>query len=190
MKTVAFIGLGNMGSGMAKNLVANWFDVIAYDLNEAALKRAEEDGCKIAKSALDAVNEADFVVTMLPSGKHVADVYDNEVLPNVKPGTTLIDCSTIDVATAKDVASRASERGLSMLDGPVSGGTKAADAGTLTFMVGGNKDTFSKVLKLFETMGQKVVHAGEAGAGQAAKICNNMLLGSTMVASCETFALA
>jgi len=190
MKTVAFIGLGNMGSGMAKNLVSNWYTVVAYDVSTVALEKAELEGCQIARSASDAVKNADVVVTMLPSGAHVAEVYHNQVLPNAKANAILIDCSTIDVTTAKEVAVKASKRGFSMLDGPVSGGTKAADAGTLTFMVGGVKDTFDEVLKIFEAMGQKVVYAGSAGAGQAAKICNNMLLGSTMVATCETFVLA
>lgn len=190
MTTVAFIGLGNMGSGMADNLVKNDYNVLAFDLSEAALTKAKEAGCTIAKSTEQAVSEADIVITMLPAGKHVKDIYSNQILASVREGTLLIDCSTIDVETAKDVSELAEEKGLKMLDAPVSGGVAAAAGGTLTFMVGGDADAFDKAQGVLSAMGKKIVHAGGHGAGQAAKICNNMLLGATMIATCESFQLA
>lgn len=190
MTTVAFIGLGNMGSGMADNLVKANFDVLAFDLSDVAMQMAKDNGCRLATSASDAVSQAEVVVTMLPAGKHVDMVYHNDVLPHAKSGTVLVDCSTIDVATSKKVANSALEQGFEMVDAPVSGGTKAAAEGTLTFMVGGSTAGFEKAQGVLQAMGRKIVHAGEHGAGQAAKICNNMLLGATMVATCETFQLA
>ncbi|TKB03043.1 3-hydroxyisobutyrate dehydrogenase [Alteromonas portus] len=190
MTTVAFIGLGNMGSGMADNLVKNDYNVLAFDLSEAALAKAKEAGCTIAKSTEQAVSEADIVITMLPAGKHVKDIYSNQILASVREGTLLIDCSTIDVETAKTVSELAEEKGLKMLDAPVSGGVAAAAGGTLTFMVGGDADAFDKAQGVLSAMGKKIVHAGGHGAGQAAKICNNMLLGATMIATCESFQLA
>lgn len=190
MTTVAFIGLGNMGSGMADNLVKNDYNVLAFDLSEAALTKAKEAGCTIAKSTAQAVSEADIVITMLPAGKHVKDIYSNQILASVRKGTLLIDCSTIDVETAKGVSELAEEKGLKMLDAPVSGGVAAAAGGTLTFMVGGDADAFDKAHGVLSAMGKKIVHAGGHGAGQAAKICNNMLLGATMIATCESFQLA
>ena len=190
MTTVAFIGLGNMGSGMADNLVKNDYNVLAFDLSEVALAKAKEAGCTIAQSTEQAAAEADIVVTMLPAGKHVQDIYSNQILASVREGTLLIDCSTIDVETAKSVSELAEEKGLKMLDAPVSGGVTAAAGGTLTFMVGGDADAFDKAQGVLGAMGKKIVHAGGHGAGQAAKICNNMLLGATMIATCESFQLA
>lgn len=190
MTTVGFIGLGNMGSGMARNLVQNGFSVVAFDLSDKAIRQAAADGCEIASSGQNAVESCDVVVTMLPAGKHVKGVYESDVLPNVAPNTLLIDCSTIDVLTAKNVAASAKEKGFTMVDAPVSGGTKAANEGTLTFMVGGTDDGFKGAAIILEAMGKKVIHAGESGAGQAAKICNNMLLGASMIATCEAFQLA
>lgn len=190
MTHIAFIGLGNMGSGMAKNLVEKGFQVTAYDLSEQALQKASESGCKTVSSIEDAVNGAQVVVSMLPAGKHVDDVYNNHIVDSVSQDTLLIDCSTIDVATAQKVAEVAEEKGLAMVDAPVSGGTAAAQGGTLTFMVGGNAKAFELARPVLEAMGKKVIHAGGHGAGQAAKICNNMLLAASMIATCESFQLA
>lgn len=190
MTKVAIIGLGNMGSGMADNLVKGKFDVTAFDLSETALEKAKAYGCNVASSAEEAVKDADIVVTMLPAGKHVRDIYANQILTNVNKDTLLIDCSTIDVDSAKSVSEMAQEHGLKMLDAPVSGGTAAAAAGTLTFMVGGDADAFEKAQGVLGAMGKKIVHAGGHGAGQAAKICNNMLLGASMIATCESLQLA
>ncbi len=190
MTTVAFIGLGNMGSGMADNLVKNSFNVTAFDLSEAALAKAKEAGCTIADSTEHAVAGADIVITMLPAGKHVYDIYTSQIIDKVGANTLLIDCSTIDVETAKNVSQIAQEKGLKMLDAPVSGGVAAAAGGTLTFMVGGDSDAFERAHGVLSAMGKKIIHAGGHGAGQAAKICNNMLLGATMIATCESFQLA
>ena len=190
MAKIAFIGLGHMGGGMAPNLAKAGHEVRAYDLSEEALKRAVEHGCTAAKSAAEACKGADAVVTMLPAGKHVADVYRSSVFAAAPKTAILIDCSTIDVATAKTVEGEASAAGLTMVDAPVSGGIAAADAGTLTFMVGGSDEGFERAKPFLEAMGKAVIHAGGPGSGQAAKICNNMLLGATMAATCETFVLA
>ena len=187
---IAFIGLGNMGGGMAANLATAGHDVRAFDLSEEALARAVEAGCSRAASAAEAIAGAEAVVTMLPAGKHVASVYESEVFPNAAPGTLLLDCSTIDVATARANIEAATARGLVAVDSPVSGGIAAANAGTLTFMVGGTDEGFTRAEPILGLMGKAVIHAGDAGAGQAAKICNNMLLGASMVATCETLALA
>lgn len=187
---IAFIGLGNMGSGMAKNLVVNGFVVKAFDLSQDALNKAADNGCQPCSSVAEAVAGASTVISMLPAGKHVQSVYSEQIFAHAAPDTLLIDCSTIDVATAQHVAKAASERGFAMLDAPVSGGTKAADAGTLTFMVGGEQAAFELGQAALNAMGGKVVHAGKAGTGQAAKICNNMLLGASMVATCEALQLA
>ncbi|WP_309601679.1 3-hydroxyisobutyrate dehydrogenase [Sphingomonas sp.] len=187
---VAFIGLGNMGGGMAANLAKAGHEVAAFDLSQAALDRAKANGCTIAASAEAAVANAEAVVTMLPAGKHVAEVYRSTVFPNAPKSALLIDCSTIDVATAKSVEAEAKASGFVMVDAPVSGGIAAADGGTLTFMVGGSDDGFARAKALLDKMGKTVIHAGDAGAGQAAKICNNMLLGATMAATCEAFVLA
>ena len=190
MARVAFIGLGNMGGGMAANLSKAGHEVTAFDLAEPAIERARGNGCGIAASAAEAVAGADAVVTMLPAGKHVAGVYRDSVIGTAPKSAVLIDCSTIDVATAREVEEVAAAAGYTMVDAPVSGGIAAADAGTLTFMVGGSADGFAQAQPILATMGKAVIHAGAAGAGQAAKICNNMLLGATMVATCEAFALA
>jgi len=190
MAKVAFIGLGNMGGGMAANLAAKGDEVIAFDLAAPALERAKGNGCSIATSAEEAVAGVDVVVTMLPAGKHVASVYSDAILGKASVSALLIDCSTIDVATAKSVEAEAAAAGYTMVDAPVSGGIAAADGGTLTFMVGGSDDGFERAKTVLDKMGKAVIHAGGAGAGQAAKICNNMLLGATMAATCEAFVLA
>ncbi len=190
MTSIAFIGLGNMGGGMAANLAKAGHDVRAFDLSAEALERAAEAGCLAATSAAEAVTGAEVVVTMLPAGRHVTAVYEGDVFSSAAPATLLIDCSTIDVATARANAGAASAKGLIAVDAPVSGGIAAANAGTLTFMVGGSADAFARAEPILAVMGKAVIHAGGAGAGQAAKICNNMLLGASMVATCETFAMA
>lgn len=190
MSRIAFIGLGNMGGGMAANLVKGGHDVHAFDLSEDALARAEAAGTRRAGSVADAVAGADAVVTMLPAGTHVESVYAGEVFDGAQPGTLLIDCSTIDIATARRVSASAANRGFAMVDAPVSGGIAAAQAGTLTFMVGGEDVAFARAQPILAAMGKAVIHAGGAGNGQAAKICNNMILGATMIATCEAFALA
>ena len=190
MARIAFIGLGNMGGGMAANLAKGGHDVRAFDLSEDALRRAVASGCKAEASAAAAVAEAEFVITMLPAGKHVKGVYESEVFGTAPASALLIDCSTIDVATAKAVAATASGKGYNIIDAPVSGGIAGAAAGTLTFMVGGSAEHFSRAQPILALMGKNVIHAGASGAGQAAKICNNMLLGASMIATCETFAMA
>ena len=187
---IGFIGLGNMGGGMAANLSKAGHEVTAFDLAEPAIERARGNGCAIAASAAEAVAGADAVVTMLPAGKHVAGVYRDSVIGTAPESAILIDCSTIDVATARQVEEVAAAAGYAMVDAPVSGGIAAAEAGTLTFMVGGSADGFERARPILEKMGKAVIYAGAAGVGQAAKICNNMLLGATMVATCEAFALA
>ena len=189
-ETIAFIGLGNMGGGMAANLAKNGFTVRAFDLSDDALAKAEAAGAIRTGSAAEAVTGADAVVTMLPAGKHVEAVYTGEVFGAAKPGALFLDCSTIDVATARRVIAAAKAKGFQMADAPVSGGIAAASAGSLTFMVGGDDDTFAKAKPILSAMGKAVIHAGSDGNGQAAKICNNMLLGATMVATCEAFAMA
>jgi 3-hydroxyisobutyrate dehydrogenase len=190
MARVAFIGLGNMGGGMAANLAKAGHDVRAFDLSQEALDRARDAGCLPAASAAEAVAGAEAIVTMLPAGKHVEAVYTDTLLGHADPGAILIDCSTIDVDTARRVADAASAKGLIAVDAPVSGGIAAANAGTLTFMVGGSDAGFERAEPFLSAMGKAVIHAGGAGAGQAAKICNNMLLGATMIATCEAFVLA
>lgn len=190
MSHVAFIGLGNMGSGMAANLVKAGRAVHAFDLSEAALARAVADGAKAANSAAEAVKGAAAIVTMLPAGKHVKTVYEGEIFAAASKDAILIDCSTIDVATAKAVAANAAGQGLAMVDAPVSGGIAAAAGGTLTFMVGGAADAFARAEPYLKQMGKAVIRAGESGAGQAAKICNNMLLAVGMIGTCEAFTLA
>ena len=190
MARIAFIGLGNMGGGMAANLAKAGHDVRAFDLSAAALDKARAAGCTPAAGAAEAAAGAEAVVTMLPAGTHVEQVYAGGVLDAVAPGAILIDCSTIDVATARRVADLAAAKGLAAVDAPVSGGIGAAAAGTLTFMVGGSDDGFARARAFLAAMGKAVIHAGQSGAGQAAKICNNMILGATMAATCEAFALA
>ena len=190
MARIGFIGLGNMGGGMAANLAKAGHDVRAYDLSSDALNRAKAAGCLPTDSAAAAATEAEVIVTMLPAGRHVAQVYEEALFSGAAPGTLLIDCSTIDVATARAVAESAAGKGLVAVDAPVSGGIAAAAAGTLTFMVGGSDAAFERAEPVLAAMGKAVIHAGANGAGQAAKICNNMLLGATMVATCEAFLLA
>ncbi|MDP9103708.1 MAG: 3-hydroxyisobutyrate dehydrogenase [Pseudomonadota bacterium] len=190
MSRIAFIGLGHMGGGMAANQAKAQHHVAAFDLSPDALKRAEDNGCHVATSAGAAVKDAEVVITMLPAGQHVRSVYENEVLPNVAKGALLIDCSTIDVDSARAVAEKANAAGFAFADAPVSGGIMAADAGTLTFMVGCEPEHYEGVKAALGPMAKAVVHAGAAGAGQAAKICNNMVLGVTMLGVCEAFALA
>ncbi len=189
MTRIAFIGLGNMGGGMAANLAKAGHDVRAFDLSEDALARAEAAGCLRAAGAVEAVEGAEAVVTMLPAGAHVEATYV-AIIPACAPGAVLMDCSTIDVATARRVAESAAGHGLHLVDSPVSGGIAAAAGGTLTFMVGGPEDSFALAEPYLAAMGKAVIHAGQSGAGQAAKICNNMILGATMVATCEAFVLA
>ena len=187
---IAFIGLGNMGGGMAANLVKAGHTVHAFDLAEAALERARENGCATFATVREAVQGADAVVSMLPNGAIVKSVYTSDVLGHAPVSALLLDCSTIDVATARDVVSAAKAQGYAMVDAPVSGGIAAANGGTLTFMVGGDDAGFAAAQPILSAMGKTVIHAGASGAGQAAKICNNMLLGASMVATCEAFKLA
>jgi len=190
MARVAFIGLGNMGGGMAANLAKHGHDVRAFDLSAAALDKAQAAGCLPVAGAAEAVAGAEAIVTMLPAGAHVESVYADAVFGHAEPSAILIDCSTIDVATARRVAETAHAKGLAAVDAPVSGGIAAANAGTLTFMVGGAEDAFERARPFLADMGKAVIHAGASGAGQAAKMANNMLLGATMIATCEAFRLA
>ncbi|HEV2867632.1 MAG TPA: 3-hydroxyisobutyrate dehydrogenase [Allosphingosinicella sp.] len=190
MARVAFIGLGNMGGGMAANLAKAGHDVRAFDLVPEALERAKERGCLAATSAAEAVAEAEAVVTMLPAGKHVRDVYESAVIGQAPSSAILMDCSTIDVGTAREETEKSRAAGYLMVDAPVSGGIAAAEGGTLTFMVGGTEEAFARAEPFLALMGKAVIHAGGPGSGQAAKICNNMLLGASMIATCETFVLA
>ena len=190
VKRVAFIGLGNMGAGMAANQAKAGRDVAAFDLSDAALARAVERGCTAAGSAAEAVDGADVVITMLPAGAHVRKVYREAVFPAAKPGALLIDCSTIDVESARDVAAEATAAGFVFADAPVSGGTAGAEAGQLAFMVGCNEADFAAVEAVIAPMARATIYAGAHGAGQAAKICNNMVLGVSMLAVSEAFALA
>ena len=181
---IGFVGLGNMGGPMARNLAAAGHQVSGFDP-----VAADMDGIRPVTSAADAAEGADVVITMLPNGQILRSVAA-QVIPAMRPGAVLCDCSTVDVDSARAVAADAAAAGLGALDAPVSGGTGGAAAGTLTFMVGGTPEAFAQVQPLFDIMGQKAVHCGAAGAGQAAKICNNMILGVTMIATCEAFALA
>ncbi|KZD08200.1 3-hydroxyisobutyrate dehydrogenase [Oceanibaculum pacificum] len=192
MATIGFIGLGNMGGPMAANLVKAGHRVIGFDLLPANLERAGAAGVTPASDIAGAVAGAEIVVTMLPAGAHVRQVYTGPdgILASAARGTLLIDSSTIDVASARAVAAAAAEAGMAMLDAPVSGGTGGAEAGTLTFMVGGDEAAFAKAEPVLQKMGKTIVHAGGPGNGQAAKICNNMVLGISMIAVSEAFALA
>ncbi|MGM4979872.1 MULTISPECIES: 3-hydroxyisobutyrate dehydrogenase [Rhizobium] len=188
MTRIAFIGLGNMGGPMAANLVKAGHAVIGYDLSHDMLKAAEATGVKPANVLTEALAEAEVVVTMLPKGQHVLTVW-TDILRSVPKGTLLIDSSTIDVDSARKAHVMAGEVGCLSLDAPVSGGTGGASAGTLTFMAGGSPESFAAAKPLLEVMGRKIVHCGDAGAGQAAKICNNMILGISMIGVCEAFVL-
>ena len=190
MTRVAFIGLGNMGSGLAANQAKAGREVVAFDLSADALARAKEQGMTPAASAAEACKDADVVITMLPAGQHVRDVYLEAILPNAPRDALLIDCSTIDVDSARTVARDASMQGFRAADAPVSGGTAAASGGTLTFMVGCREQDFAEVEEALKPMAKAIIRAGDSGTGQAAKICNNMLLGISMIATSEAFALA
>lgn len=192
MTTIAFIGLGNMGLGMAANLAKAGYDVRALDISKDAVQKAVEAGCVAAANAKDAVEKADVVITMLPAGHHVRLVYTGEdgVFNYSKEGAVFIDCSTIDVTTARDVIAEANAKGFAMIDAPVSGGVGGATAGTLTFMCGGTTSAFECAEPILQVMGKNIFHAGDAGNGQVAKICNNMLLGIHMIGTCEAFNLA
>ena len=190
MAKIAFIGLGHMGGGMAPNLVKAGHEVRAFDLSDEALDRAVEQGCSRAASTTEAVKDAEVVVTMLPAAQHVLGVYRDQVLGKAPTSALLIDCSTIDVASARTAAEEASAQGYTMVDAPVSGGIAAAASGNLAFMVGGSDEAFAKAQPILEPMAKAVIHAGGAGAGQAAKICNNMILGATMIVTCEAFVMA
>jgi 3-hydroxyisobutyrate dehydrogenase len=187
---IAFIGLGNMGGGMAANLARAGHTVRAFDLSEDALARSRENGCETFATVREAVAGVDAVVSMLPNGTIVESVYSADVIPCAPLSTLLLDCSTIDVATARRVAEAANSAGFAMVDAPVSGGIAAANGGTLTFMVGGSDEAFTRAEPILAAMGKAVIHAGISGAGQAAKICNNMLLGIHMIGTCEAFAMA
>jgi 3-hydroxyisobutyrate dehydrogenase len=190
MTRIAFIGLGNMGAGMAANQAKAQHHVAAFDLSSAALEKAAANGCHPVSTTAEAVKDAEIVITMLPAGAHVRSVYADSILPNAPKSALLIDCSTIDVDSARWVAEQAAAQGFRFADAPVSGGVMAADAGTLAFMVGCEEADFAAVEAALAPMARVVIHAGAAGAGQAAKICNNMLLGVSMLGTCEAFALA
>ncbi|MFT6459737.1 3-hydroxyisobutyrate dehydrogenase [Pseudophaeobacter arcticus] len=181
---IGFIGLGNMGGPMAANLAKEGHDVLGFDMASVTV-----EGVTMVGSAAEAAAGADVVITMLPNGQILRAVAA-ELLPAMQAGAALVDCSTVDVDSARAVAEQAAAAGLLFVDAPVSGGIGGAAGGTLTFMAGGSAEAFAKAKPLFDIMGQKAVHCGEAGAGQSAKICNNMILGVTMIATCEAFALA
>ena len=189
MTTIAFIGLGNMGGPMAANLVKAGDKVVAFDLVEASRNQAKADGAAVADSAASAVKGADTVITMLPAGKHVISVW-SDVVPSITKGALIIDCSTIDVESSKQAHALAAKHGVASVDAPVSGGTGGAKGATLTFMCGGEEKAFAAAKPVLENMGKKIVHCGGAGAGQAVKICNNMMLAVSMIGVCEGFALA
>jgi 3-hydroxyisobutyrate dehydrogenase len=189
MTTIAFIGLGNMGNPMAANLVRAGHEVLGFDLMAANLETASANGVKVAPDAASAVRAAEVVITMLPAGKHLVAVYE-EAVARAAPGTLFIDCSTVDVASARRAHEMASAAGMASIDAPVSGGVGGAAAGTLTFMAGGSADAFARAEPILKPMAGKIVHCGEQGSGQAAKICNNMILGISMIAVGEAFVLA
>ena len=190
MTRIAFIGLGNMGGGMAANQAKAGREVMAFDLSAVAVDKAVAAGCSRAAVVADAVAGADMVITMLPAGAHVRQVYAEQVLVHAPKSALLIDCSTIDVDSARAVAGQAKTAGYRFADAPVSGGTAAAEAGTLAFMVGCDETDFAAVEDALSPMSRITIRAGDHGAGQAAKICNNMVLGVSMIAVCEAFALA
>jgi 3-hydroxyisobutyrate dehydrogenase len=190
MPHIGFIGLGNMGGPMAGNLVKAGEHVSGFDVVAASRDASARDGVEIVANAGSCVENADVVITMLPAGVHVRQVFAESVLPNAQSGALLIDCSTIDVDSARAVGAQARAAGFDFADAPVSGGIAAAEAGSLTFMVGCDEALFPRVEQALQPMAKAVIHAGEAGAGQAAKICNNMVLGVSMLGVCEAFALA
>ena len=187
MANVAFIGLGNMGGPMAINLVKAGHQVTVFDLSAEACQQLRDAGAAVAASAAEAATGVDYVLSMLPAGKHVAGIYlgDDGLLAQLDKATTVLDCSTIDAATARQVGEAAAAAGIGFMDSPVSGGVAAAAAGTLAFMCGGSAETFEKAQLILQDMGKNIFHAGPAGAGQVAKGCNNMLLAIHMIGSCE-----
>jgi 3-hydroxyisobutyrate dehydrogenase len=190
MTTIGFIGVGNMGGPMARNLLKGQYGVTAFDLSADVLKPVLDAGAGKGASVKETVANADVVVSMLPAGQHVRSVYlEDGVLANVKRGALLIDSSTIDVDSARAVHAAAEKAGFDFLDAPVSGGVGGAEAGSLTFMCGGTEKAFERAKPILEKMGKKIVLAGGAGAGQAAKVCNNMLLAICMIGTCEAFTL-
>ena len=192
MATIGFIGLGNMGGPMAANLVKAQHHIEGYDIAAGAAARLVESGGHAVPSSAAAAAAGDIIITMLPAGPQVREVYfgPDGVLAHARPGALLIDCSTIDVATAREIAAAAAAKGLQMIDAPVSGGVIGAEAATLTFMVGGDAAAFARAEPILSAMGRTIIHAGPAGNGQSAKICNNMILAASMIAVCEGFALA
>jgi 3-hydroxyisobutyrate dehydrogenase len=191
MAKIGFIGLGHMGAGMATNLVKRGHDVMVFDLVPEAIKKLETAGAKSAKDLTQLSQHSEIIITMLPAGEHVHAVCvgKDKLFACAKPGTLFIDSSTISVDDARHLQKLAGEANFAMIDAPVSGGTAAAEAGTLTFMVGGSEQDFKQAKPILECMGKAVFHAGAGGNGQVAKICNNMLLGISMVAVSETMAL-
>jgi 3-hydroxyisobutyrate dehydrogenase len=189
---VGFIGLGNMGLPMARNLLKAGHAVTAFDLIDSALDAAVAAGAAAAAAPAAAASAAEYVITMLPEGRHVREVYQGAegVIATARDGTLLIDCSTIDVGTARLVSRAAAERGLEMVDAPVSGGVAGAENATLTFMVGGEEGAFSRARSILEQLGATIVHTGPSGNGQAAKICNNMMLAISMIGVAEAFTMA
>ena len=192
MTKIGFIGVGNMGGPMVVNLIGAGHAVTAFDPVAAALEKARAAGAEVAASAGQAAAAGEIVISMLPAGAHVREVYlaDDGAIATAQPGALFIDCSTIDVESARAVNSAAADAGFAMLDAPVSGGIAGAEAGTLTFMVGGSEEAFARAAPLLEAMGGKIIHAGPAGNGQVAKLCNNMILGITMIGVAESFMLA
>jgi 3-hydroxyisobutyrate dehydrogenase len=188
MSNIGFIGLGNMGGPMAANLVKAGERVRGFDVVPASREASAKDGVQIVGNAKSAVDDADIVVTMLPAGEHVLSVW-NEVVPHARQGTLFIDCSTIDVTSARKAHSVAAANGIATLDAPVSGGVGGAKAATLTFMVGGTQRAFERGKPVLERMGKRIVHCGDAGNGQVAKMCNNMILGASMIVVSEAFVL-
>ncbi|CAM4000883.1 3-hydroxyisobutyrate dehydrogenase [Bordetella muralis] len=190
MSSIAFIGLGNMGAPMANNLIKAGHQLAVFDLVPGAVNSLADAGARAATSAADAVQGAEVVVTMLPASKHVEALYlSQDLLGAIDPSALVIECSTIAPDSARKVATAAQERGLAMIDAPVSGGTAGAAAGTLTFIVGGEADNLARAMPVLQAMGKNIFHAGPAGAGQVAKICNNMLLGILMAGTSEALAL-
>lgn len=192
MASIGFIGVGNMGGPMAVNLAKAGHTVKAFDLSKEAVDNTVAGGCTAAETVTDAARDVDVIISMLPAGKHVAHVYEGTdgVFATARPGTLMIDCSTIDVDTARAVIAAAEKHGFPMVDAPVSGGVGGAEAGTLTFMVGGSDEAVEKARPILEKMGKAIIHAGGPGNGQAAKICNNMMLGIQMLSVAEAFTLA
>ena len=186
---IGFIGLGNMGAPMVKRLVASGHDITGYDVMESAMATLSEVKMNFSKDILTAAREQEVVITMLPNGEALIKVVE-AIIPVMSKGSCFIDCSTVDINTTRQVATLLKNAAIHVLDAPVSGGVGGAEAGTLTFMVGGSEDSFAIGNPLFKIMGKRVIHCGADGAGQAAKICNNMILGVTMIATCEAFALA